>query len=250
LWNQRGINPRAGPSNGVPSWQRIDQNVGHRAPGADEGEQGQKTVELASYADRAVALVNTDDPYRHSDTLTTCEQAKELLAPEGRCRVTNADVAELRAIRDRLREIFDAAESGRVPRAVQVLNSLMKQYPIRPVVTDHDGASWHLHLAEGAPTIAAVYGAKAAMGLAVQATELGFDRLGVCQAGPCREVYIDTSTNRSRRYCSDRCATRANVAAYRARRKEQARAAAASEAAQSESAAAAAKVMAGTTTGR
>lgn len=192
-------------------------------------------MELASYADRAVQLVNTADPYRHRDTLTSCEQARELLAPEGRCRVTNADVAELRAIRDRLREVFDAAESGRVPRAVQILNSLMKQYPIRPVVTDHDGAGYHLHLAEGAPTIAAVYGAKAAMGLAVQATELGFDRLGVCQAVPCREVFIDTSTNRSRRYCSDRCATRANVAAYRARRKEAAKAAAAPAAASVES---------------
>jgi predicted RNA-binding Zn ribbon-like protein len=187
-------------------------------------------VELASYAERAVQLVNTADPYRHRDTLTSCEQAKELLAPEGRCRVTNADVAELRGIRDRLREIFDVAEADRIPRAVQVLNSLMKQYPIRPVVTDHDASSYHLHLAEGAPNIAAVYGAKAAMGLAVQATELGFDRLGVCQAQPCREVFIDTSTNRSRRYCSDRCATRANVAAYRARRKEQARVGAAAEA--------------------
>ncbi|NEE27579.1 CGNR zinc finger domain-containing protein, partial [Streptomyces sp. SID7982] len=33
---------------------------------------------------------------------------------------------------------------------------------------------------------------------------------------------LDTSTNRSRRYCSDRCATRANVAAYRARKREEA----------------------------
>ena len=206
-------------------------------------------MELASYADRAVSLVNTADPYRHRDTLTNCEQAKELLSPEGRCRVTNADVAELRAIRDRLREVFDAAESGRVQRAVQVLNSLMKQYPIRPVVTDHDGAAWHLHLAEGAPTVAAVYGAKAAMGLAVQATELGFDRLGVCQAAPCREVFIDTSTNRSRRYCSDRCATRANVAAYRARRKEQARAAAAASEAEAKSAASGTAGTTGTTAG-
>jgi predicted RNA-binding Zn ribbon-like protein len=206
-------------------------------------------VELASYADRAVQLVNTADPYRHRDTLTSCEQAKELLSPEGRCRVTNADVAELRTIRDRLREVFDAAESGRVPRAVQILNSLMKQYPIRPVVTDHDGASYHLHLAEGAPNIAAVYGAKAAMGLAVQATELGFDRLGVCQAAPCREVFIDTSTNRSRRYCSDRCATRANVAAYRARRKEQARLGAEAQAAEADGAAAAAAVAARTLAG-
>ena len=45
------------------------------------------------------------------------------------------------------------------------------------------------------------------------------DRLGLCEAPPCRNAYLDTSTNRSRRYCSDRCATRANVAAYRARKR-------------------------------
>jgi len=47
----------------------------------------------------------------------------------------------------------------------------------------------------------------------------GVDRLGLCEASPCRNAYLDTSTNRSRRYCSDRCATRANVAAYRARKR-------------------------------
>lgn len=57
------------------------------------------------------------------------------------------------------------------------------------------------------------------MGLAFHLTEYGVDRLGLCQAAPCRNAYLDTSTNRSRRYCSDRCATRANVAAYRARKR-------------------------------
>lgn len=60
------------------------------------------------------------------------------------------------------------------------------------------------------------------MGLAFHLTEYGVDRLGLCQAAPCRNAYLDTSTNRSRRYCSDRCATRANVAAYRARKREEA----------------------------
>lgn len=60
------------------------------------------------------------------------------------------------------------------------------------------------------------------MGLAIHLTELGADRLGICQAAPCRNAYLDTSTNRSRRYCSDRCATRANVAAYRARKRAEA----------------------------
>ncbi|WP_344845490.1 CGNR zinc finger domain-containing protein [Nonomuraea dietziae] len=57
------------------------------------------------------------------------------------------------------------------------------------------------------------------MGLAAVVTELGVDRLGVCQAARCSRVFVDTSSNRSRRYCSERCASRANVAAYRARRR-------------------------------
>ena len=34
-----------------------------------------------------------------------------------------------------------------------------------------------------------------------------------------KERFVDTSPNRSRRYCSDRCSSRANVAAYRARQR-------------------------------
>jgi predicted RNA-binding Zn ribbon-like protein len=57
------------------------------------------------------------------------------------------------------------------------------------------------------------------MGLAVRVTELGVERFGVCQAAPCLGVFIDTSTNRSRRYCSERCVSRANVTAFRARKR-------------------------------
>jgi predicted RNA-binding Zn ribbon-like protein len=63
------------------------------------------------------------------------------------------------------------------------------------------------------------YAAGAAMGLAVRLAELGLERFGVCQAAPCTGVFVDTSANRSRRYCSDRCASRANVVAYRARKR-------------------------------
>ena len=41
-------------------------------------------------------------------------------------------------------------------------------------------------------------------------------------AEDCQDVFVDTSPNRSRRYCSDRCSSRANVAAYRARRRAEA----------------------------
>jgi predicted RNA-binding Zn ribbon-like protein len=178
-------------------------------------------VELAAYADRAVQLVNTADPYRDQDRLRTVDDARALLSGQGACgRLTHGDLADLRSLRQQLRIVFDAVDAGNAPQAVVVLNRLLEHYPIRPQIAAHDDSDWHLHLVEGSPSTANAYAAKACMGLAVQATEVGMDRLGVCQAAPCRDVFIDTSTNRSRRYCSERCATRANVAAYRARRRE------------------------------
>jgi predicted RNA-binding Zn ribbon-like protein len=63
------------------------------------------------------------------------------------------------------------------------------------------------------------YAAGAAMGLAVRLADLGLDRFGICQAAPCQGVFIDTSAGRTRRYCSDRCTNRANVTAFRARKR-------------------------------
>ena len=63
------------------------------------------------------------------------------------------------------------------------------------------------------------YAAGAVMGLAVRLTDLGIDRFGVCQAAGCRGVFIDVSTSNTRRYCSDRCMNRANVSAFRARKR-------------------------------
>jgi predicted RNA-binding Zn ribbon-like protein len=47
--------------------------------------------------------------------------------------------------------------------------------------------------------------------------EHGWRRFGICEARPCRNVYVDRSRNRSRRYCSAACANRAAQAAHRAR---------------------------------
>jgi len=43
--------------------------------------------------------------------------------------------------------------------------------------------------------------------------------VGRCQAARCQRFYVDDSGNRSRRFCANACASRTNVAAYRARRK-------------------------------
>ena len=57
------------------------------------------------------------------------------------------------------------------------------------------------------------------MGLSGVVCDPGASRLGVCSADGCADVFVDLSPNQSRRFCSDRCASRAHVAAYRARRR-------------------------------
>ncbi|QMU79198.1 CGNR zinc finger domain-containing protein [Streptacidiphilus sp. PB12-B1b] len=185
-------------------------------------------MELASYADMAVRLVNTEEPARHRDGLTTVEAVRALFGrgSRGLRLADESDLPRLRSVRLRLRAVFESAAEGDESRAVNLLNELLTEYPISPIISGHglldDGGrpQWHLHIAENANTATALYAAVAGMGLAVHLTEQGVDRLGICQAAPCRNAYLDTSTNRSRRYCSDRCATRANVAAYRARKRE------------------------------
>jgi predicted RNA-binding Zn ribbon-like protein len=186
-------------------------------------------VELAYYSDYAVRLVNTEEPARGKDSLTSVEAVRTLFGDSSAARrATDADVTRFRSVRARLRAVFDAADTGDETLAVDLLNSLLLEFPVSPQISGHDHRDedsrplWHMHLADHPSNATAGYAAIAAMGLAFHLTSYGVDRLGLCEAAPCRNAYLDTSTNRSRRYCSDRCATRANVAAYRARKRQEA----------------------------
>ncbi|MFI5616328.1 CGNR zinc finger domain-containing protein [Streptomyces sp. NPDC051567] len=184
-------------------------------------------MELAHYSDYAVRLVNTEEPARNKDALTSVDAVLALVGPNAQVarRVTDTDVTRFRNVRGRLRAVFEAADNGDHVLAVDLLNSLLMEFPVSPQVSGHEligengTPDWHIHLADHPSNASAGYAAIASMGLAFHLTEHGPDRLGLCRAAPCRNAYLDTSTNRSRRYCSDRCATRANVAAYRARKR-------------------------------
>jgi predicted RNA-binding Zn ribbon-like protein len=102
---------------------------------------------------------------------------------------------------------------------VDVLNTLLERHPITPRIADHNPANLHIHVANRAASVADLLIAESLLGLANVICDLGPTRLGVCAATPCTQVYVDTSPNQSRRYCSERCSSRANVAAYRARQK-------------------------------
>ncbi|MGH3390114.1 MAG: CGNR zinc finger domain-containing protein [Actinomadura sp.] len=178
-------------------------------------------MDLASYAELVVELVNTQDPAE--DSLRDLDTLHDLLQirPHLSGRVTRRDLDAMRELRTELRAIFVSAAADDGAAAIERLNALLIQHPIHPQVSGHDGQRWHLHLTESGSVVDR-YAAGAAMGLAVHISDHGIERLGICQAPGCCNVYFDSTTNRSRRYCSDRCASRSNVAAFRARRRESA----------------------------
>jgi predicted RNA-binding Zn ribbon-like protein len=98
------------------------------------------------------------------------------------------------------------------------LNELLALARPRPYATDHDG-ELHLHYARPEAPVLEQLTTTVAMGLSQVVVQHGWQRLGVCSAESCDDVYVDTSRNASRRYCSNTCASRSTVAAYRARQK-------------------------------
>jgi predicted RNA-binding Zn ribbon-like protein len=98
------------------------------------------------------------------------------------------------------------------------LNALLSRARPQPYATDHDG-ELHLHYTPDDAPVLDQLTTTVAMGLSQVVTQHGWQRLGVCSAEGCEDVYVDTSRNASRRYCSNTCASRSTVAAYRARQK-------------------------------
>lgn len=180
-------------------------------------------MDIASYADLVTELVNTQDPAK--DSLRDLDSLRELLTirPHLTGRVTRESLEAMRDLRVELRAIFVEASTGHEEEAIDRLNTLLIQHPVHPQISSHDGQRWHLHLTESG-SVTDRYAAGAAMGLAVKISDQGIERLGVCQSDTCDNIYFDTTKNRSRRYCSERCAGRSNVAAYRDRRRESAEA--------------------------
>ena len=180
-------------------------------------------MDFISYAELAVRLVNTDCPdHGHRDGLVSVDGYRAFTAglPQLNSGVIPGDLDALRQLKAELRLIFTAAGGGKGDEVAQRLNALLIRYPFHPEIAQHDGQSWHLHLAENG-SAADRYAARAVVGLAGIVTQMGPERLGPCADAACQGVFIDASTNRSRRFCSDRCAAkvRANVTAFPDRRR-------------------------------
>ena len=170
-------------------------------------------VNFDEYARTAVDLVNAQ--------VETLEQVRTFYGPESwqAAEVTEKDVATLRKGAKRLREVFEHGSAGRDLDAVAALNALLEAHPVQPRISGHEVNDWHMHVTSRGAGVGTEHMAGAVWGLAVWLCEYGSARFGVCADERCGNVYLDTSSNCCRRFCSERCATRSHVAAHRARKK-------------------------------
>ncbi|MDF5757900.1 CGNR zinc finger domain-containing protein [Spongiactinospora sp. TRM90649] len=183
-----------------------------------------------SHGDRVVAvavgLVNVltpgerrGRPYRAPQGAELCEAVTETLRlGVGRHPGVSGEVAdELMGVAAELRVVFEAVDAGDVDRAAGHVNGLLALYRARPYLDRHDGEPWHLHFHGPGGSNAVEWGASCATGLAVVLGGELHDRLGICTAPACDRVFVDTSRNGTRRFCSTACQNRVKAAAFRAR---------------------------------
>lgn len=181
---------------------------------------------LTSYAELAVRLVNSAGSGGHQDMLSEPEAVRALLADRSDLRgpVTRVDLDALRHLREELTAVFSACTQGDPAAGVERLNALLISHPVHPVIVPTQGPArrdrrpYQLSLS-GSGSVSDRFITGAVMGLATVLTQFGPDRLGRCGLACCTGVFVDTSPNGSRRYCSEQCGNRANVTAFRFRRR-------------------------------
>jgi hypothetical protein len=116
------------------------------------------------------------------------------------------------------RRLYDALghlPAGEVDEAVQVVNELLKTTKAAPQLTRHEDAPWHLHF--GDPDEATGWIAEFATATAMLLGSDGVHRLRRCEAARCEDLFLDSTRNRTQRFCSTACQNRTKVAAHRAR---------------------------------
>ncbi|GAA2356854.1 hypothetical protein SVIO_109400 [Streptomyces violaceusniger] len=178
----------------------------------------------------AVDLANTLRPIKGEDTLETVEQLRDFLddhpAAEppssaanqgtGPRHLTRADLAEVRALRETVREVLERANADAV-EAAALINDGLRRSRATPVLR-HEDDRWWTEVTSDTDRCSAHLAATTLSALASVIATLGPARLGVCAGPTCRATFVDLSRNGSKQYCTRTCAHRASVAAYRSRR--------------------------------
>jgi predicted RNA-binding Zn ribbon-like protein len=164
----------------------------------------------------AAALVNTDE--RDGDLLADVAGLDRFVAAwgwTGSRRRDRAELARVRALRPRLRRLWELDDDG----LVEEVNAILRDAHALPQLARHDEWDYHLHATSPKAPLADRMSVEAAMAFVDVVRQGELDRLRICDADDCDDVLVDLSKNRSRRYCSATCSNRVNVAAFRARQR-------------------------------
>jgi predicted RNA-binding Zn ribbon-like protein len=176
----------------------------------------------ADAAEVAVRLANTLDVESGEDTLQTPEDLAVLIRAELgdvdglRPGDGDRDLRFARTLRSHLRSVWEARDADGAAAAINEILELVGARP-RIAAPAPGGGPPRLRFVPATDDPLRRLVAIAALGLSLALIEGGWDRFGTCASSACDDVYVDSSRNRSRLYCSETCTTRESVAAYRAR---------------------------------
>jgi predicted RNA-binding Zn ribbon-like protein len=166
----------------------------------------------------AVYLVNTLPGFDDDDTLQTVADFDAYLQMNpytGLIRRDETELSAIRAIRPRLRRLWDVDRDGAVP----LVNDMLRDGRALPRLVSHDDYDWHIHATSDDAPLATRILVEAAMAFVDVIRSDEYDRVRICSADDCTSVYIDYSRNGSKRYCdTGNCGNRMNVNAYRERK--------------------------------
>ena len=168
----------------------------------------------------AVDLVNTYQAPVELDNLTSLDELQTFLQQHTEkvvARIKEEDLAGVQALRTALRRVFETEDEI---EAANILNELLERYSATPRISWH-GGPLHLHFEALEKGLVRWLGAITTMGLTVVLCDYGKERLGLCASKSCQKAFVDISKNRRKIYCSEVCAHRESMAAYRERRRNQ-----------------------------
>jgi predicted RNA-binding Zn ribbon-like protein len=160
-------------------------------------------------------------PYEPPADTALAEQVRAALRPSARIEspAPVSEVMALAAYLGDLRAAFDALDNGDLDSACRRVNDLLGLTGAAPVLARHDGEAWHVHYHAKDASWSISWAAAMATAMATVLGSAAHDRLGVCGAPACDRVYVDTSRNGARRFCSTACQNRVKAATFRERGK-------------------------------
>ena len=172
----------------------------------------------------AAALVNTlpETDSDGMDRLVTQADFDAYLDEYAYTGTFHRDDEELEAVRDNRPRLLELWSVGR-DEAVPLVNAMLRDGQALPQLVRHDEFDWHIHATESEAPLSVRMLVESALAFVDVIRSDQWDRVRVCAADDCESVYVDFSKNGSKRYCdTGNCGNRANVAAYRNRKRQHA----------------------------